>query len=132
MVDDIQFICGKESTQEEFFHTFNALIGQGKQVVLSADRAPGELDGLEERLRSRLGMGLVAAIQPADNDLRLKILRAKCALMKRSLPEEVLVFLAEKIARNVRELEGALNRLIAHAELVGRAVTLDVAEELLK
>ena len=132
MIDDIQFICGKESTQEEFFHTFNALIDQGKHVVLSADKAPGDLDGLDERLRSRMGMGLVAGIQMGDHDLRLKMLHAKCALMKRSLPSDVLDFLARKITSNMRELEGALNRLIAHAELINRPVTLESAEELLQ
>ncbi|MFN7113895.1 MAG: chromosomal replication initiator protein DnaA [Alphaproteobacteria bacterium] len=132
MIDDIQFICGKESTAQEFFHTFNALMDQGKQVVLSADKAPGDLEGLDDRLRSRLGMGLVAGIQNTSFELRLEILRAKCVLMKREMPADVLVFLAEKITSNVRELEGALNRLIAHAELVGRAVTLAGAEELLQ
>ena len=132
MIDDIQFICGKESTQEEFFHTFNALIDQGKHVVLSADKAPGDLDGLDERLRSRMGMGLVAGIQMGDHDLRLKMLHAKCALMKRGLPSDVLDFLARKITSNMRELEGALNRLIAHAELINRPVTLESAEELLQ
>lgn len=132
MIDDIQFICGKESTAQEFFHTFNALMDQGKQVVLSADKAPGDLDGLDDRLRSRLGMGLVAGIQNTSYDLRLEILRAKCALMKRELPADVLTFLAEKITSNVRELEGALNRLIAHTELVGRPLTLAGAEDLLQ
>ena len=132
MIDDIQFICGKESTQEEFFHTFNALIDQGKHVVLSADKAPGDLDGLDERLRSRLGMGLVAGIQMGDAALRRQILQSKCALMKRTLPADVLDFLAQKIASNMRELEGALNRLIAHAELINRPVTLATAEELLQ
>ena len=132
MIDDIQFICGKESTAQEFFHTFNALMDQGKQVVLSADKAPGDLEGLDDRLRSRLGMGLVAGIQNTTPETRLEILRAKCVLMKRDMPADVLAFLAEKITSNVRELEGALNRLIAHAELVGRAVTLAGAEELLQ
>ncbi|MDP2205239.1 MAG: chromosomal replication initiator protein DnaA [Alphaproteobacteria bacterium] len=132
MIDDIQFICGKESTAQEFFHTFNALMDQGKQVVLSADKAPGDLEGLDDRLRSRLGMGLVAGIQNTSLELRLDILRAKCVLMKREMPADVLGFLAEKITNNVRELEGALNRLIAHAELVGRAITLAGAEELLQ
>lgn len=132
MIDDIQFICGKESTAQEFFHTFNALMDQGKQVVLSADKAPGDLEGLDDRLRSRLGMGLVAGIQNTSFELRMEILRAKCALMKRELPADVLGFLAEKITSNVRELEGALNRLIAHTELVGRPLTLAGAEELLQ
>lgn len=132
MIDDIQFICGKESTAQEFFHTFNALMDQGKQIVLSADKAPGDLDGLDDRLRSRLGMGLVAGIQGTSYELRLEILRAKCALMKRDMPEAVLAFLAGKITSNVREMEGALNRLIAHAELVGRTITVEGAEELLQ
>jgi chromosomal replication initiator protein len=96
MIDDIQFICGKESTAQEFFHTFNALMDQGKQVVLSADKAPGDLEGLDDRLRSRLGMGLVAGIQNTGFDLRLEILHAKCLLMKREMPADVLAFLAEK------------------------------------
>lgn len=131
MIDDIQFICGKDATQEEFFHTFNSLIDQGKQIVISADQSPADMDGLEERLRSRLSMGLVAAIHPTTYELRLGILQSKCAQMKRDLPQDVLEFLAQKIASNVRELEGALNRLIAHAELVGRPVTIDTAQDLL-
>lgn len=132
MIDDIQFICGKESTQEEFFHTFNALIDQGKQIIISADKSPSSLDGIEERLRSRLGMGLVAEIHPTTYELRLGILQARCALLGRPLPQDVLSFLAQRIAANVRELEGALHRLIAHAELVNRPVTLETAEELLQ
>jgi chromosomal replication initiator protein len=131
MIDDIQFICGKDATQEEFFHTFNSLIDQGKQIVISADQSPADMDGLEERLRSRLSMGLVAAIHPTTYELRLGILQSKCAQMKRDLPQDVLEFLAQKIASNVRELEGALNRLIAHAELVNRPVTVDTAQDLL-
>lgn len=131
MIDDIQFICGKDATQEEFFHTFNSLIDQGKQIVISADQSPADMDGLEERLRSRLSMGLVAAIHPTTYELRLGILQSKCAQMKRDLPQDVLEFLAQKIASNVRELEGALNRLIAHAELVNRPVTIDTAQDLL-
>ncbi|HYD18464.1 MAG TPA: chromosomal replication initiator protein DnaA [Patescibacteria group bacterium] len=131
MIDDIQFICGKDATQEEFFHTFNALIDQGKQIVISADQSPADMDGLEERLRSRLSMGLVAAIHPTTYELRLGILQSKCAQMKRNLPQDVLEFLAAKITSNVRELEGALNRLIAHAELVNRAVTVETAFDLL-
>ena len=132
MVDDVQFICGKESTQEEFFHTFNALIDQGKQIVVSADKSPAELDGLGERLRSRLGMGLVATIHPTTYELRLSILQSKCALLKRELPQDVLEFLAVKITSNVRELEGALNRLIAHADLAGRVITVETAGDLLQ
>jgi chromosomal replication initiator protein len=132
MIDDVQFICGKESTQEEFFHTFNALIDHGKQIVVSADKSPSELDGIGERLRSRLGMGLVATIGPTTYELRLSILQSKCALLKRDVPQDVLEFLAAKIASNVRELEGALNRLLAHADLAGRALSVDSAAELLQ
>jgi chromosomal replication initiator protein len=131
MIDDIQFICGKETTQQEFIHTLNALIDQGKQVILCADRTPAEMQDIDERLRSRLGMGLVATIQPASYELRLAVLRSKCALTGREMTEDVLSFLAEKITSNLRELEGALNRLIAHAELMSRPVTLETAETLL-
>ncbi len=131
MIDDIQFICGKPSTQEEFFHTFNALIDQGKQIIVSADQSPADFDGIEERLRSRLSMGLVAAMHPTTYELRLGILQSKCAQMKRDLPQDVLEFLAQKITSNVREIEGALNRLIAHAELVNRPVTVEAAMDLL-
>jgi len=132
MIDDIQFICGKEATQEEFFHTFNALVSQNKQIIISADRPPSELDGLDERLRSRLGGGLVAQIQSTTYDLRLGILAKKSEMLKRDIPHNVLEFLAHKITSSVRELEGALNRLIAHAELTSRAVTLEVAQDLLR
>jgi chromosomal replication initiator protein len=132
MIDDLQFICGKESTQQEFFHTFNALVDQGKQVILTSDRAPAELEAIDDRLRSRLGMGLVANIQNASYETRLAILKSKCALMNRKLPEDVLSFLAEKVTANVRELEGALNRLIAHTELINRSITLPVAQDILQ
>lgn len=132
MIDDIQFICGKEATQEEFFHTFNVLIGQGKQIVVSADRSPSALEGLDEKLRSRLSGGLVADIGPTTAELRLRILQSKCAMIKRSLPQDVLEFLAQKITSNVRELEGALNRLIAQAELVGCSVTVESAQNILQ
>lgn len=132
MIDDIQFICNKESTQQEFFHTFNMLVDQGKQVILSSSTAPADLDGLDQRLKSRMGMGLVASIQPATADLRLAVLSAKCAFMKKAMPEDVLHFLSEKVASNIRELEGALNRLIAHAELMNRPVTIDAAEDILQ
>jgi chromosomal replication initiator protein len=132
MVDDIQFICGKDQTQEEFIHTFNALIDQGKQIIVSADKSPAELDGLGERLRSRLGMGLVAAITATTPELRLEILHAKCKMLGRHVAEDVLQFLAQKISSNVRELEGALNRLIAHAELAGRALNVDTASDVLQ
>jgi chromosomal replication initiator protein len=134
MVDDVQFIGGKGSTQEEFFHTFNTLVDRGRQIVVSADRSPTELLGLEERIRSRLGWGLVVDIHPTTFDLRLDILRRKAALLAREaeVPDRVLEFLAHRITANVRELEGALNRVAAQATLVGRAITLEIAQEVLQ
>ncbi len=131
MIDDIQFICGKEATQEEFFHTFNALVDQNKQIIITADRPPANLDGLDERLRSRLGGGLAVEFKPTTYELRLGILEKKSQMLKRDIPHDVLAFLAQKVVSNVRELEGALNRLVAHAELTGRAVTVEVAGDLL-
>jgi chromosomal replication initiator protein len=131
MIDDVQFIGGKDSTQEEFFHTFNALVDQNRQVVVSADKSPSDLEGMEERLRSRLGWGLVADIHPTTYELRLGILQAKADQQKADIPSKVLEFLAHKIVANVRELEGALTRLVAHAELVNRPITLESAQELL-
>ena len=131
MIDDVQFIGGKDSTQEEFFHTFNALVDQNRQVVVSADKSPSDLEGMEERLRSRLGWGLVADLHPTTYELRLGILQAKADLQKAEIPIKVLEFLAHKISANVRELEGALTRLVAHAELVNRPITLESAQELL-
>jgi chromosomal replication initiator protein len=131
MIDDVQFISGKESTQEEFFHTFNALVDQNRQVVISADKSPSDLDGLEERLRSRLGWGLVADIHPTTYELRLGILQAKSENLALSIPGKVLEFLAHRITSNVRELEGALNRIVAHATLVGRDISLEMTQEVL-
>ena len=132
MIDDIQFIAGKESTQEEFFHTFNSLVGQSKQIIISGDRAPSDLDGLEERLRSRLSFGLVGEIHKADYELRLSILHTKIEAKKDIVvDEEIIKFLAKKISSNVRELEGALRRLVAHSELVNRPINIDVAKQLL-
>jgi chromosomal replication initiator protein len=133
MIDDIQFIGGKTSTQEEFFQIFNALMDEGRQIVISADRPPAEIQGLGERLRSRLGGGLVADIQPADYALRLKILQAKMRHVTTvEIPEDVLEFLAQKITTNIRELEGALNRIAMHAELTGKSITLGSARQLLQ
>ncbi len=132
MVDDVQFIIGKESTQEEFFHTFNALFDQNKQVVLSADKSPSDLQGLEERMRTRFGWGLVADIHPTTYELRLGILQAKAEQAPIDIPGKVLEFLAHRISSNVRELEGALTRIVAHATLVGRPVSVESAQELLK
>lgn len=131
MVDDLQFLIGKDNTQEEFFHTFNALVDAGKQIVVSADKSPSDLNGLEDRLRTRLGCGMVADIHATTYELRLSILQAKAAAAGIDVPNSVIEFLAHKITSNVRELEGALNRLIAHANLFGRAVTLDGAQEVL-
>jgi chromosomal replication initiator protein len=133
MIDDLQFIANKESTQEEFFHTFNALIDHHRQVVVSADRSPTDLDGIEERIRSRLGWGLVADIHPTDYELRLGILQQKAnGVSDLDIPVEVLEFLARRITSNVRELEGALNRMVAHATLIGRPISLDMTREVLQ
>tara|TARA_R110002110_G_scaffold415612_6_gene652106 strand:+ start:133358 stop:134794 length:1437 start_codon:yes stop_codon:yes gene_type:complete len=131
MIDDIQFIAGKDSTQEEFFHTFNALVDQNRQIIVSADKSPSDLDGMEERLKSRLGCGLVADIHPTDYELRLGILQAKAEHIGAEIPDKVLEFLAHKITSNVRELEGALNRIVAHTTLVGRPVTLETTQDVL-
>ncbi|HYM03134.1 MAG TPA: chromosomal replication initiator protein DnaA [Stellaceae bacterium] len=131
MIDDVQFISGKDSTQEEFFHTFNALVDQNRQIVISADKSPSDLEGMEERMRSRLGWGLVADIHPTTYELRLGILQAKADQHRTDIPVKVLEFLAHKITSNVRELEGALNRIAAHAQLVGRAITIESAQEVL-
>ena len=132
MIDDVQFIIGKESTQEEFFHTFNALADQNRQMVISADKSPSDLEGLEERLRSRLGWGLVADIHPTTYELRLSIIEAKIEKYNIDLSKDVIEFLAHKITTSVRELEGALTRLSAHVTLVGRSVNLEIAEDLLQ
>jgi chromosomal replication initiator protein len=136
MVDDVQFIAGKESTQEEFFHTFNALVDQNKQIVISADRAPGEIKDLEDRIKSRLQCGLVVDLHATDYELRLGILQKKVTLNHATygpvaVGEGVLEFLAHRITTNVRVLEGALTRLFALASLVGREITLDLAQDCL-
>ena len=132
MIDDIQFIAGKESTQEEFFHTFNALVDQNKQIIISADKAPGDLQGIDERLRSRLAWGLVADIHPTTYDLRLGILQAKREQLSADVPDSVLEFLALKVTSNVRELEGALNRIVAHADVTKAEVTLESTQDVLQ
>jgi chromosomal replication initiator protein len=132
MVDDVQFIAGKESTQEEFFHTMNEIISAGRWLVISADRSPQNLEGIESRILSRLAWGLVADINPADFELRYNILRTKLAAMPGAqVPDDVVQFLARKIVANVRELEGALNRVIAYGNLVGRKLDLDFTREVL-
>jgi len=136
MVDDVQFIAGKDSTQEEFFHTFNALVDQNKQIIISADRAPGEIKDLEERIKSRLQCGLVVDLHPTDYELRLGILQSKVEQYSTQYPDvtfdkNVLEFLALRISTNVRVLEGALTRLFAFASLVGRHITLEVTQDCL-
>ena len=131
MVDDVQFLIGKDNTQEEFFHTFNALVDAGKQIVVSSDKPPSELAGIEDRLRTRLGWGMVADLHATTYELRLSILQAKASASRVELPGKVLELLAHKITTNVRELEGALNRLVAHANLFGRPVTIESAQEVL-
>ncbi len=136
MVDDVQFISGKDSTQEEFFHTFNALVDGQKQIIISADRAPGEIKGLEERIKSRLQCGLVVDLHPTDYELRLGVLQSKVDFYASQYPElviapGVLEFLAHRISTNVRVLEGALTRLFAFASLVGREITLELTQDCL-
>ena len=136
MVDDVQFIAGKDSTQEEFFHTFNALVDQNKQIIISADRAPGEIKDMEDRIRSRLQSGLIVDLHPTDYELRLGILQTKVNQYRKQyaglvLADGVLEFLAHRISTNVRVLEGALMRLFAFASLVGREITLELAQDCL-
>ncbi len=136
MVDDVQFIAGKDSTQEEFFHTFNALVDQNKQIIISGDRAPGEMKDVEDRIKSRLQSGLVVDLHPTDYELRLGILQTKAARYREQYPdlliaEGVLEFLAHRISTNVRVLEGALMRLFAFASLVGYEITLEKAQDAL-
>lgn len=128
LVDDVQFIAGKERTQEEFFHTFNTLHCAGKQIVISCDRPPKALSALEDRLRSRFGWGLIADIQPPDFETRAAILRAKAARAGEPVPDDVLTYIARKVPSNIRELEGALNRVLAHARLMNRPLNLETAQ----
>lgn len=132
MIDDIQFIFGKKATQEEFFHTFNALIAGGKKIILSADSAPSDLQGIEDRLKTRIAQGLVVDIHPTSYELRLGILQEKCQKRGIELPEDVSEFLAKNVVASVRELEGAMNRLVAHAELIGSTINLNTAKIVLK
>ena len=132
MIDDIQFICGKESTQEEFFHTFNAIIDNNKQMVISCDRSPTDLDNVEDRIKSRLGWGLVADVHSTTYELRVGILESKLEKMGITILQSVIDFLASKITSNIRELEGALNKVIAHSTLVGREVTLENSQDILR
>ena len=128
LVDDIQFIAGKESTQEEFFHTFNTLHGQDKQIIVSSDRPPKALNTLDERLRSRFEWGLTADIQPPDLETRLAILRSKAERTGRQIPDDILESIARRVQSNIRELEGALNRILAFADLSGAHLTPQLVE----
>lgn len=132
LIDDIQFISSKEKTREEFFHTFNELIEKGCQIVLSADKSPNEIKDFDDRLRSRLGWGLVTDIHQTNYKLRLKILKSKINKISTKIPDNVLEFIAHKVKSNVRELEGALNRIIAHSTLVNSKVTIEKAYTILK
>ena len=132
LIDDIQFFAGKERSQEEFFHTFNALLEGEQQVIMTCDRYPKEVDGLEERLKSRFGWGLPVAIEPPELETRVAILMKKAQLSGVELPNEVAFFIAKRIRSNIRELEGALRRVIANAQFTGRPITLDFAKEALR
>jgi chromosomal replication initiator protein len=132
LIDDIQFFAGKERSQEEFFHTFNALLEGQQQVILTCDRYPKEVQGLEERLKSRFGWGLTVAIEPPELETCVAILMSKASAAGVELPEEVAFFVAKRIRSNVRELEGALRRVIANSQFTGRPITLDFAKEALK
>ena len=132
MIDDVQFIIGKDNTQEEFFHTFNTLVDKKRQIIISADKSPADLEGLEDRLKSRLGWGLVADIHPLTYELRYGIIEAKAEQKNIKLTSDVLEFLANKITNNVREMEGALNRLAVHASLQESEITVDLVKDVLK
>ncbi len=133
LIDDVQFFAGKERSQEEFFHTFNALFESKQQIILTSDRFPKEVNGLEERLRSRFGWGLTVAIEPPDLETRVAIIKSKAAqLFGIDFPNEVAFFVGNRVRSNIRELEGALRRIVANAEFTGRPVTLEFAKEALR
>jgi len=132
LIDDIQFFAGKERSQEEFFHTFNALLEGQRQIILTCDRYPKEVSGLEERLKSRFGWGLTVAIEPPELETSVAILMSKAAAERHSLPEEVAFFIAQRIRSNVRELEGALRRVIANSQFTGQPITLEFTKEALR
>ena len=132
LIDDIQFFAGKERSQEEFFHTFNALLEGGQQIILTCDRYHKEINGLEERLKSRFGWGLTVAVEPPELETRAAILINKAALSNVHLPNEAALFIAQRLRSNVRELEGALKRVIAHANFKGEQISLDLIKEALR
>lgn len=132
LIDDIQFFANKERTQEEFFHTFNALLEGNQQIILTSDRYPKEIDGVEDRLKSRFGWGLTIAIEPPELETRVAILKKKAQESQVNLADEVAFFIAKRLRSNVRELEGALNRVIANANFTGRAITIDFVKEALR
>jgi chromosomal replication initiator protein len=132
LIDDIQFFAGKERSQEEFFHTFNALLEGQQQVILTCDRYPKEVQGLEERLKSRFGWGLTAAIEPAELETRVAILMSKAQQSHIDLPDDVAFFIAKRIQSNIRELEGALRRVVASARFTGRPISLEITREALR
>ncbi|HSN18368.1 MAG TPA: chromosomal replication initiator protein DnaA [Gammaproteobacteria bacterium] len=132
LIDDIQFFVGKERSQEEFFHTFNALLEGQQQVILTCDRYPKEVEGLEERLKSRFGWGLTVPVEPPELETRVAILMKKAVVEGVELPSEVAFFVAQRVSSNIRELEGALRRVIANARFTGRAITMDYAKECLR
>ncbi|CAG8999390.1 MAG: Chromosomal replication initiator protein DnaA [Candidatus Celerinatantimonas neptuna] len=132
LIDDIQFFANKERSQEEFFHTFNALLEGNQQIILTSDRYPKEIDGVEDRLKSRFGWGLTVAIEPPELETRVAILMTKAQENNIRLPDEVAFFIAKRLRSNVRELEGALNRVIANANFTGRAITIDFVREALR
>ncbi|RRS32103.1 MAG: chromosomal replication initiation protein [Gammaproteobacteria bacterium (ex Lamellibrachia satsuma)] len=132
LIDDIQFFAGKERSQEEFFHTFNALFESQQQIILSSDRFPKEVGGLEERLKSRFGWGLTVAIEPPDLETRVAILQSKALQLKAELPSEVAFFMGKRIRSNIRELEGALRRVIANSTFTGTSINLDFAKNALR
>jgi len=132
LIDDIQFFAGKERSQEEFFHTFNALLEGGQQIILTCDRFHKEINGLEERLKSRFGWGLTVAVEPPELETRAAILIKKAALVNVELPSEAAIFIAQRLRSNVRELEGALKKVIAHSNFVGKSIDLELIREALK